>query len=39
MKTFSRLPYDGPDGVTLKKILVEDGADIEEGDPLFEFER
>ncbi len=41
MKTFSRVPYDGP-GLPaegkIKRVLIEDGQDVSKGDPLFEIE-
>ncbi len=39
MKTFNRVLYDGPEGVTLAEFLVEDGADVDDGDALFRFEK
>ena len=38
MKTFNRIEYDGvqlPDSVRIEKVLVEDGADVEQGQDLF----
>lgn len=41
MKTFHRIGYEGdglPDEAKVKRFLVEDGADIMTGDPIFELE-
>ena len=41
MKTFNRIPYGGaglPDPARVVRVLPDDGADVEEGDPLLEVE-
>lgn len=38
MKTFNRIEFEGPKPVTIRKILVEDGSDVELDEPLFELD-
>ena len=38
MKTFNRIEYEGPKPATIRKILLEDGDDVELDEPLFELE-
>ena len=41
MKTFNRLSITGddlPDTLVVKRVIPDDGTDVDEGDPLLEFE-